>query len=890
MNFQPQFQNQLDSMNFNFQNMNLQGSNGVPPLPSQQHVPNMIPDHNISRTSTPNPNNGGGTPSQLNRAPLSRTTSLLDSIGIQRVGSPFMQPGGPSAVDMGGGLSQNMQSSSILNNWGTPLNNNNNNSNGGVQLNHEDSSLTSSPYAAKMHPSLSTQSLMFSRSSAGTPVLNHSTINSGLATTNNAMYAPMTPSDSMHFQQRQIQPQPHHTPILPHPPPQQQQNIPILIESQWKYIDSMGQVQGPFESSKMNSWLASGYFPSNLQVSRTNTSPEPLGINDKFMTVTEIINFSNDFFAPFSAVDKIISASILSQQASTLAGGSTSLQDSLSSLSTGLNSAKPNLREKDYSYDELLQLRNNDGSYYKESIIKIPVGRSKKEKLDPDFVVPQAAPEPLLPKSPTPVKHQSHSPKKMEISKTADIHSISPKKTSPLKTETSVATKDEREVHHTEEKVLKVEQGLEEDDSVETEETQDEESEKEEEEEEISEVNDSKLATPSQGKTNLAPWANKVEKVEPVNIPSLEEMKKQTLSKKQLDQNNLAQMRLEQAQLAREEVIETQIPTRPSSNVAPWANKVTSNKIEPVIIPAPEQMKKKPSSSNKLEKITKATPIKWEDLAYPDEKKDNEMKSMLTWATKPTSVPVSLNIKPQPKKKSSSTVSSGSTSTSHSSRLGDESVPSLLDLNDNDFITEQKKLWQDAHRSSGSSSTDNAWTTVSSKSSKSSVTTTQAKIVSQPSSYVSPDKLRSIGGSSTPVRSKQIGSSTTIPSLKAKASSGSLATAYPGNASISARQELIKWSRSQMKLDSGIQVNSVLEVLFSLPAGTESTEIIADTIYSNSSTMDGKRFATEFIKRRIDCERQLTDPLTWIEALALPEGNEDDWEFQVVGKKKSRRH
>lgn len=93
-----------------------------------------------------------------------------------------------------------------------------------------------------------------------------------------------------------------------------------------------------------------------------------------------------------------------------------------------------------------------------------------------------------------------------------------------------------------------------------------------------------------------------------------------------------------------------------------------------------------------------------------------------------------------------------------------------------------------------------------------------------------------------------------------------------------------------MKLNKGVEVNSVLEVLLSLPAGSEAKEIIADTIYSNSSTMDGRRFATEFIKRRVECERLVKDPLTWSEALALPEGTEDDWEFQVVSKKKGRKN
>lgn len=54
--------------------------------------------------------------------------------------------------------------------------------------------------------------------------------------------------------------------------------------------------------------------------------------------------------------------------------------------------------------------------------------------------------------------------------------------------------------------------------------------------------------------------------------------------------------------------------------------------------------------------------------------------------------------------------------------------------------------------------------------------------------------------------------------------------------------------------------------------------------------MDGRRFATEFIKRRVACEKQGDDPLSWNEALALSGNDDDGWEFQVVSKKKGRKH
>lgn len=138
-------------------------------------------------------------------------------------------------------------------------------------------------------------------------------------------------------------------------------------------------------------------------------------------------------------------------------------------------------------------------------------------------------------------------------------------------------------------------------------------------------------------------------------------------------------------------------------------------------------------------------------------------------------------------------------------------------------------------------------------------------------------------------KSKQIGSSTSIPTLKARQVKPSRIPAYPGNASVSKRQEFLRWCRSQLKLNTGVQPDNVLEMLLSLPPGSESKEIIADTIYSYSSTMDGRRFATDFIKKRLECEEEINDPLSWSEVLAMPEGSSEDWEFQVVGKKKGKR-
>lgn len=843
MNFQQYpFQNPLDSMNYNFQNMNLQNSSGQPIIPDNGS------QHNTPTFDTSNMN----TPTQRNRLPLSRTTSLMDSIGIQRTSSPFMQHP-PQNVN---GIQHVIIQPGAISGWGTP------------QLNNSASLVSddgSHQYSVPMDTSMSNQSIMFGRSAAATPV--HSS-----ATNLFAQHSPLA-----HIG----------TPLA-------------AAESQWKYIDTMGQIQGPFESSKMNTWLASGYFPLNLQVVRMNTSPESLGITDKFVTVTDIINFSNDYRNPFTSLDQIIASegNKINCNLHNMNPPTTSIpinaSSFFSSITNGVVTNKPIectlSMGKDYSHNEILKLKTDDGGYYQETVVQIPVGRRYKEKLDPNTVLPQPKPkeeikkvEQKLVKSVTPeILEAKTSMKETQASKQAEVLFQKFANVSEQRIEKAEKTEKIRKVENKEEKVILKKKSQQERIMKQNEIHQSLlEAEEDKREEGLSKNSNTEFFARS--KLNLAPWANKINKVEPVTIP-IEDLKKKTTSKKQEEQKLLAEMRLKQQQYAEAGIIEEPIILQSVSNLAPWANKV--NIIEPVIIPPIDELKKK-SSSKRQSNLEQLASMKWQDDVFTEEMKVKKLKSMLTWASKTTQEPVFSSIDPIVKKKSQSF-----------KKVEETPLVSWNQFEDRTFIKEQEKIWAEVQRTPKSASglsigegSGNAWTTVSTKPTKPSSATSQSKIVNQPSSYISPDKLRAIGGS-TPIassnKSKQIGSSTINPLLKTKPSIQPVT--YPGNASISVRQELIKWCKAQLKLDSGIQSNSALEILFSLPAGIESTEIIADTINSNSSSMNGKRFATEFITKRVECEKQITDPLSWMEALSLPEGNDDDWEFQVVSKKKGRRY
>ncbi|KAK9369775.1 hypothetical protein V1509DRAFT_619071 [Lipomyces kononenkoae] len=94
---------------------------------------------------------------------------------------------------------------------------------------------------------------------------------------------------------------------------------------------------------------------------------------------------------------------------------------------------------------------------------------------------------------------------------------------------------------------------------------------------------------------------------------------------------------------------------------------------------------------------------------------------------------------------------------------------------------------------------------------------------------------------------------TTVRRIVSTSASTATATRKAGvvKPSVSA-EEFFKWCRTTLQgVNSGVNAEELLTMLLSLPlTGTETVEIIADTVYANSTTMDGRRFAEEFVKRR----------------------------------------
>lgn len=576
-------------------------------------------------------------------------------------------------------------------------------------------------------------------------------------------------------------------------------NIP---ESQWKYIDQSGQLQGPFGSRMMDSWHAQRFFSENLNIALSSYMLNPLGfIESQFVTLLQLINATGDVMEPFHKFDTI--SWVFKQQSQHQLMPSNHQGIELEQVvnqsdqnNTYTNTTKNShhritvIDSPDYKYDEILQLRDSNGGYYHSTLVQIPVDKivhqidtfhhafelqEQKRSFDPPNNLKDSTIDTSVESNKVLTLVEDKYLAQQEI-ETGQKKRISCEGKESLNQENYIKPKQEDAsgLYKSDENIQLSPQSIKE--------------------------KHEKYCASKELKVKLAPWANKSQQV--IEGPSLADIRKKEIEQKKKRDEEREREELEIALKLQQEALNAEKPIMKISSIASWANKPLTP--------------------------TEITRIKSFDQLQKD-------------------------------------------------RTDEQS-----------FIEEQKRLWEEAKKraklhkhSIKEEVSEPKWTTVTKKQQRET-----PKVVSQ-SSHINPDKLRSVSAGNNTKFIKSTNSHHSSPASKQQAPSPIL---YSGNASTSARQEFLKWCKSQMKLSTGIEVNSVLEMLLSLPASNESQEIIADTIYSNSSTMDGRRFASQFIKKRLECERKLNDPLTWREALLLPEGNADDWEFQVVGKRKGKRY
>ncbi|CAI4052964.1 hypothetical protein N7582_005605 [Saccharomyces uvarum] len=826
-----------------------------------------LADANSHTTTLSNSN----TPMMNNTAPLQRTSSLLDSIGIQRVSSPFV-PANGNIVNGAGAVPMNAYGAEITG------------SGPQIPVNQENSGAFN--VASNLHVSASSASL-----NNGQPK----------ALPNMGSYL-FNPAGLASNAGNQL------------PPPG--------IESQWKYVDSNGNIQGPFSSNNMSQWYQAGYFTPTLQVCRLATSIEPFGVNDQFITLGKLTTLVNNYQDPFTTFDFIVITALSGPPVTPIAPETQKVE-------TRKLEPTADVHSDDFTYEEILNLKFEDGSYYHEAQVWVPVNGPHVTKVDH---IPESVKKPASAAAPTAGVEQRARP---------DEPKVTPNKASAAEYKMNTSNDENELPQEVQDSFVN---GAERN-------TLQESAQPEVQEVGIEQISPDQRELENNGTSQIPSEEQKrFAKAEMMAQKLLEEQQRQEEEKKRREeQRNLKkEKKLKQKQKKEEDKLkkkkkedgklekekqkellnsilsedtESSSPiespaTSSGTNLAPWANKQTDDAVSNQISSALEDLKKK--NTLKKEKKPSRTQLDREEALKLQKEILGSTQTQTTphtasaWGIKPQQQPIQLDIKEELMK--------GSKNVKGLPTINKKKMAKDDDFKSNStFIEEQKKLWEQVQKKSkksnritslddfisrtpspsslanNSSNPSNAWTTVSSKNTTTTTTPAASVSVNQPRSYISPEKLRSVGGTATATKTKangkgkQIGSSTSIPNLKARQINVSRAPAYPGNASVSKRQEFLKWCRSQLKLNSGVQPDNVLEMLLSLPPGPESKEIIADTIYSYSSTMDGRRFATDFTKKRLECEEQISDPLSWSEVLTMPEGSSEDWEFQVVGKKKGRR-
>ncbi|CCO27737.1 GYF domain-containing protein mpd2 [Rhizoctonia solani AG-1 IB] len=122
--------------------------------------------------------------------------------------------------------------------------------------------------------------------------------------------------------------------------------------------------------------------------------------------------------------------------------------------------------------------------------------------------------------------------------------------------------------------------------------------------------------------------------------------------------------------------------------------------------------------------------------------------------------------------------------------------------------------------------------------------------VRQPSSSTTAPATRAVPGSSAPRPNSSASNATQSASASASASAPAK-SAKPVAAEetpVAPSLDFLKWLKESLKGLNGINVEEFMQMLLSFPLDPSPAviEIISDSIYANSSTLDGRRFAAEF--------------------------------------------
>lgn len=128
----------------------------------------------------------------------------------------------------------------------------------------------------------------------------------------------------------------------------------------------------------------------------------------------------------------------------------------------------------------------------------------------------------------------------------------------------------------------------------------------------------------------------------------------------------------------------------------------------------------------------------------------------------------------------------------------------------------------------------------------------------------------------------------------------SVATPRMEDFPVAPSHDFLKWLSDSLKgLNSSVNLEEITSMLLSFPLDPDpsTVEIISDLIYANSTTLDGRRFASEYVsKRKADAAAKRNaagaggnggKPVSIADVVKTqPKAVQQEWSFKVVNKKK----
>ncbi|ANZ74901.1 BA75_02749T0 [Komagataella pastoris] len=312
------------------------------------------------------------------------------------------------------------------------------------------------------------------------------------------------------------------------------------------------------------------------------------------------------------------------------------------------------------------------------------------------------------------------------------------------------------------------------------------------------------------------------------NLPSLREIQQEELAKAKLRrqaeearlQESLRLQRLKEQEKSKSEVSTSQ----KASDIAPWANtKVSGPAVslrEIQALEAKQLQERKKKQLNTLQ--TQPIAQRLSEGAAP-----TSLPASATWAKTPVAPVLATKSLTEIQKEQAE---------AQAQRLQSQALK-------NNVVS----FANVASSSSTPAEPEDGWTVIS------------KKVVAKPK-----PSTATVSGALAP---KQPLAPSALRALSAQGTVGTTTSSTRSSQSAPPSRQFLDWCRSQLvQLNKSVNKEDLLSILLQLSGGSESQEIIADTIYSNSSIMDGRRFASEFLKRKQVVE-------AWIEK----NGFEFDW-------------